>query len=83
MAACHQLAKLIDSVEEWNREMNNNDKWTYIWGLGIFTSKRAYENIIGQAQALSPFQWLWKSCCQGKHKVFFWLLFSDRDDVSV
>lgn len=24
------------------------------------------------------FKWLWKSSCQNKHKVFFWLLLKDR-----
>jgi hypothetical protein len=39
--------------------------------------KTGYQSIIGHTQALDPFQWLWKSRCQGKHKVFFWLL-NDR-----
>jgi hypothetical protein len=34
--------------------------------------------MIGQAQAPAPFQWLWKSCCQGKYKLFFWLLLNAR-----
>jgi hypothetical protein len=39
MVASHQLAELVDSLEEWNREPNGNDNWTYIWGYGILTSK--------------------------------------------
>jgi hypothetical protein len=39
MAASHQLAELMDSLEEWNREPNNSDCWIYIWGSGVFTSK--------------------------------------------
>jgi hypothetical protein len=30
MAASHQLAELMDSLEEWNREPNSSDCWTYI-----------------------------------------------------
>ena len=26
----------------------------------------------------STYKWLWKNCCQHKHKVFFWLLLKDR-----
>jgi hypothetical protein len=77
MTASHQLAELINSVEEWNREANEKDQWTYIWGSGIYTSKQAYASIIGQSSVPTPFQWLWKSCCQGKLKVFFWLLLND------
>jgi hypothetical protein len=71
MATSHQLTELMDSLDEWNRDANEKDTWTYIWGSGIFTSKQAYEQIIGHDQAPVPFQWIWKSCCRGKHKVFF------------
>jgi hypothetical protein len=47
-------------------------------GYGIFTSKQAYQSIIGHYQVATPFQWLQKSCCQWKHKVFFWLLLKDQ-----
>jgi hypothetical protein len=77
MEASHQLAELMDSLDDWNRERNNFDCWTYIWGSGIFTSKQAYNNMMGHAQAPPPFQWLWKSRCEGKHRVFFWLLLND------
>jgi hypothetical protein len=39
MIVSHQLAELMDSLEEWSREKNENDTWIYIWGSGIFTSK--------------------------------------------
>jgi hypothetical protein len=76
--ASHQLAELSDSLTKWNRESNADDHWVYIWGSVIFTSKQAYRSMKGHSQALAPFQWLWKSRCQGKHKVFFWLLLNDR-----
>lgn len=32
-----------------------------------------------QEQIVHPaFKWIWKSACQWKHKVFFWLLLKDR-----
>jgi hypothetical protein len=77
MVASHQLAELVDSLEEWNIEAKINDKWVYIWGSGIFTSKQAYDNMKGHLQAPAPFQWLWKCRCQGKHEIFFRLL-NDR-----
>jgi hypothetical protein len=62
MATSHQLAELMDSLDEWNREANE-DTWTYIWGSGIFTSKQAYDQIIGHNQVPALFQWIWKSRC--------------------
>jgi hypothetical protein len=74
MAASHQLAELMDSLEEWNHEPNDRDQWVYIWGSEIFTSKQTYENMKGHLQAPAPFQWLWKSRCQGKHKIYFFVI---------
>lgn len=55
-----------------------NDRWTYIWGTSVFITSRAYKTIIGQRFVHPIFSWLWKSRCQMKHKVFFWLLLKDR-----
>jgi hypothetical protein len=76
--ASHQLAELSDSLVEWDRESNANDQWVYTRGSRIFTSKQAYDSLKGHSQAPVPFHWLWKSRCQGKHRVFFWLLLNDR-----
>ena len=35
-------------------------------------------SMIGQNNAPVQFTWIWKSSCQAKHKVFFWLLLHDR-----
>jgi hypothetical protein len=35
MIASHLLAELVNSIEEWNREANEMDQWTYIWGSGV------------------------------------------------
>ena len=34
--------------------------------------------MIGHSVIHPAYKWLWKSCCQPKHKVFFWLLVTDR-----
>jgi hypothetical protein len=82
IVASHQLAELVDSIDDWNREGNDHDRWTYIWESGIFQSKQSYQNIFGQAHASVPFHWLWNYRCQGKHKVFFWLLLNDQLNAS-
>ncbi|TVU17899.1 hypothetical protein EJB05_33960, partial [Eragrostis curvula] len=76
--AAHQLADLLNTLEHWQRDDETNDTWIYIWGSGAFSTKQAYNQIIGEMDTAAPFKWLWKSCCQGKHKVFFWLLLNDR-----
>lgn len=55
-----------------------NDTWTYIWGSSQFSSSKAYKTLTGHSQAEPIFRWLWKTSCQGKHKIFFWLALRDR-----
>ena len=78
MEASHQWAELLETLQDWQHHEDNDDKWTYIWGTGAFSTKQAYSQIIGLVDAAIPFKWLWDSKCQGKHKVFFWLLMNDR-----
>jgi hypothetical protein len=56
----------------------NSDTWSYIWGNAEFSSKKAYQAMIGFSPAPKIFSILWKSSCQAKHKFFFWLLLHDR-----
>jgi hypothetical protein len=57
---------------------NAADSWFYIWGCFTFTSKKAYQHLLGASWAAPIFKWIWRSSCQPKHKVFFWLLIQDR-----
>lgn len=54
------------------------DQWIYIWGSALFSSRKIYKHLSGSHQAHPAFRCLWKSCCQNKRKVFFWLLMRDR-----
>jgi hypothetical protein len=54
------------------------DSWTYIWGSNSFSSKRAYNHLIGSHPVHPAIKWLWTLSCQLKHKVFFWLLLHNR-----
>lgn len=58
--------------------MINQDQWTHIWGNGVFSTAKNYKRMIGHTQVHLSTRWLWKSCCQMKHKVFFWLILHDR-----
>ena len=79
----HLLFHLPLSVEAYNQflllenKVDNfqltadKDWWTYIWGTSQFSSQKAYRHLLGHADTHPVFKWLWKSCCQNKHKVFF------------
>jgi hypothetical protein len=46
-------------------------------GSPIYSSSKAYIHITGHRVVHAAFKWLWKSACQNKHRVFFWLLLKD------
>ena len=52
--------------------------WTYIWGSPNYQSSKAYNFLTGHKIIHSSFNWVWNTCSQLKHKIFFWLLLIDR-----
>ena len=54
-----------------------SDTWSYIWGNSNFSASKSYRVIIGVKQVPPHFAWIWKSSCQPKHKMFFWMLLHD------
>jgi hypothetical protein len=56
----------------------NLDQWSYIWGNATFSSIKVYKRLIGSQPVHPAHRWLWKSSCQPKHKIFFWLLMHDK-----
>ena len=54
------------------------DEWTYIWGTNLYQASRAYKQMKGFRQTHKGYKWLWDSCCQTNHKVFFWLVLKDK-----
>ena len=54
------------------------DRWCYTWGTNIFSTKKAYRYLIGHEEVDPIFKRLWKTCCQNKHKVFFWFLLKEK-----
>lgn len=73
-AQMRQLELLLQQTE-----LNDSlDKWSYIWNSNIFSVKKAYRQLKGHSILHPVYSSLWKSSCQNKHKVFFWLLIKDR-----
>ena len=54
------------------------NKWVFTWGFNMFSSRRVYKHLVGHGQIHPVYRWLWKSACQNKRKIFFWLLLKDR-----
>jgi hypothetical protein len=54
------------------------DLWSYSWGNAKFSTAKAYKALVGSRPTHPAFLWIWRSKCQMKHKVFFWLLLKDR-----
>jgi hypothetical protein len=57
---------------------NTNDTWSYIWGTKNYSSVKAYMHMLAYDLVHPTLKWIWKTKCQTKHKVFFWLLLQDK-----
>jgi hypothetical protein len=53
------------------------DEWTYCWG-GAYASAKFYYHIHKHLTVPKVYEWIWKSSCMMKTKVFAWLLLVDR-----
>ena len=75
--AAQQLVEIAENLNSLS-DTDEKDIWTYIWGSPFFSTSKAYSHLTGHLQVHPLFHKLWKSSCQNKHKVFFWLLLRDR-----
>jgi hypothetical protein len=57
---------------------NVKDRWRYIWDSDSYSTQKTYRHLMGQTQVHSIYKRLWKSKCQPKHKVFYWLWLKNR-----
>ena len=73
------LQQLLILAEDLNNlpETSEPDLWSYIWGSPDFSISKTYVHLTGHRVIHAAYKWLWKSSCQNKHKVFFWLLLSE------
>ncbi|XP_066334538.1 uncharacterized protein [Miscanthus floridulus] len=74
--AYNQLQALNQTVSDTHIS-EDKDIWQYSWGKN-FSSSRAYKIMMGHTQHHTSIQWIWKTPCQPKHKLFFWLVLKDR-----
>lgn len=65
----------IMQARSWDYSIS--DAWSYSWGSQNYSTKKAYNSLIGVTPASPLFKWLWPSSNLGNHKLFFWLLLRD------
>lgn len=76
--AYEEYLLLEDDLSEIHSQPVHGDSWSFIWNSDIYTAKRFYKLNFNAYQPPRPFDWLWKTKCVMKIKVFAWLLFRDR-----
>jgi len=57
---------------------DDKDTWGFIWGSNFFSSSKVYKQLSGHCAVHATFKWLWRSSCQNKHRVFFWLILQEQ-----
>jgi hypothetical protein len=67
MSEYHQFFTLIQGMHLTDEK----DKWTVSNTASRYKVSSTYKNLMQQGTVLPAIAWLWKSCCQDKHKVFF------------
>jgi hypothetical protein len=58
--------------------VGQNDIWSYMWGNKEYSVQKAYKHFSENDYVHPTFKWIWKSSCQAKQKIFFWLLLQNR-----
>jgi len=76
--AFQQAPKIQQQMETCNRNELEKDVWTYSAQSSTYRVRTTYKLLMGHQPAQPDLKWLWKSYCQPKHRVFFWLLMKDR-----
>jgi hypothetical protein len=75
--AFQQLHSLQDSIANLPKE-DQRDRWLCTGTSSLFTSHKAYVHMAGDEWTHPIYFWIWRTKCQPKHKVFFWLLIKNR-----
>lgn len=55
-----------------------SDNWQISAGATKFQVSTLYDILIGDQEVLPAIKWTWDTCCQLKHKIFFWPLVNNR-----
>jgi hypothetical protein len=75
--AFQQLHHLNESLADLPNN-DQHDKWLCFGGSHPYSSQRAYRHMAGKAWTHPVYSWMWKTKCQPKQNIFFWLLLRNR-----
>jgi hypothetical protein len=78
LIAFEQIQDIEDQMNNGNRTESEKYIWSYSAQGSKFKALGAYNFLKGHQVIEPAFKWMWKSRCQQKHRVFFWLLLMDR-----
>lgn len=68
------LTSLLEELEL----NDNSDLWHFPLGAASYKVATAYRLLSGSYNPLPAIKWIWKTCCQLKHNIFYWLMANDR-----
>jgi hypothetical protein len=75
--AMEEYIDLLDLVLTTHLSQDK-DNWTFAENGTGYKVSSAYMPLTKHDPVISAIKWLWKSCRQDKHRVFFWLLIHNR-----
>jgi hypothetical protein len=76
--AFEEYQSLQSKLQEIQYDVTVADKWNFIWGNGIYISRKFYALGVSRMDVPPTFKWLWKSKCIPRLKFFAWLILADR-----
>jgi hypothetical protein len=77
-AQAHDQLQQLSILVSNRPAVGNLDLWSYSWGNAKFSTAKAYKSLVGSRPTHPALLWIWRSKCQMKYKVFFWLLLKDK-----
>jgi len=75
--AFQQLTQLAQDIQDAVFSEEHN-VWSFLWGSFHFSVSRVYRHLLGSRDVHNIFKRIWKTRCQHKHIVSFWLLLKER-----
>lgn len=81
--AYQEYQLLQDKLVQIHYDDSIKDQWQFIWGNGLYTSRKLYGLAFNHLNAPPIFRWLWKSKCIPRLKFFAWLVFVDRLNTKI
>ena len=58
--------------------VSEHDIWQLPQGAHAYSVSKTYKLLVTYPEPIPVVKWLWKTCCQLRHKIFYWLLIFKR-----